>query len=179
MGAQVPAAIEQHDRRGTEMSETMQTKASRAGRAAAQATEEAMETVTRLRPELPSSLVDLFEKSVARAKDAHEKVSSIMENSTEAFEEAFNCANRGSAEYRAKVMEIARANANLAFDLAREMCEAKTVGELFESAIAHQRRQFDTAATQVKELSALTQKVVTETTEPIRSKMTEPFKLAS
>jgi len=161
------------------MSETMQTKASRAGRAAAQATEEAMETVTTLRPELPSSLVDVFEKSVARAKDAHQKVASIMEHSTEAYGEAFTCASRGLAEYRAKVMEIAHANANLAFDLAREMCEAKTVGELFESAIAHQRRHFDTAATQMKELSALTQKVVTEATEPIRNGITEPFKLAS
>lgn len=161
------------------MSETMQTRASRASRAAANAAEEAVEAVTTLRTELPSSLVDVFEKSVARAKDAHEKVTSIVEHSTEAFEEAFSCASRGQAEYRAKVMEIARANANLAFDLAREMCEAKTVGELFESAAAHQRRQFETAAAQMKELSALTQKIVSETTKPIRNGMTEPFKLAS
>jgi phasin len=161
------------------MTETIQTKASRATRAAANATEGATEAATTLRPELPSSLVDLFEKSVARAKDAHEKVTSIMEHSTEAFEEAFSCANRGQVEYRAKMMEIARANANLAFDLARELCEAKTVGDLLESTIAHQRRQFETAAAQMKELSALTQKVVSETTEPIRSGMTEPFKIAS
>src|ERR1051325_3693663 len=167
----------------SETMETMQTRASRANRAAMkaaeQASEQATETVTTLRTELPSSLIDVFEKSVARAKDAHEKMASIMEHSTEAFEEACTCANRGQAEYRAKVMEIARANANLAFDLAREMCEAKTLGDLFESAIAHQRRQFDTAAAQFKELSALTQKVVSETTEPIRTGMTEPFRLAS
>ena len=161
------------------MSETMQTRVSRAGRAAAHAAEEATEAVTTLRTELPSSLIDVFEKSVARAKDAHQKVTSIMEHSTEAFEEAFTCANRGQAEYRAKIMEITRTNANLAFDLAREMCEAKTIGELLESAAAHQRRQFDTAAAQMKELSALTQKVVSETTEPIRTGMIEPFKLAS
>lgn len=161
------------------MSETTQTRASRASRAAANVAEEAAEAVTTLRTEVPSSLIDVFEKSFARAKDAHEKVTSIMEHSTEAFEEAFSCANRGHAEYRAKVMEIARTNANLAFDLAREMCEAKTIGDVLGSAVAHQRRQFDAAAVQVKELSALTQKVVSETTEPIRTGMTEPFKLAS
>ncbi|MGB9367507.1 MAG: phasin family protein [Xanthobacteraceae bacterium] len=161
------------------MSETMQAKVSRATRAAANAAEEATEAVTTLRPELPSSLVDLFEKSFARAKDAHETAASIMEHSTEAFEEAFSCANRGQAEYRAKIMEIARTNANLAFDMAREMCEAKTIGDVLGSAVAHQRRQFDTAAAQMKELSALTQKVVSETTEPIRTGMSEPFKLAS
>jgi hypothetical protein len=163
----------------SENMEIMQTRASRANRAAMKAAGQAAETVTTLRTELPSSLIDVFEKSVARTKDAHEKMASIMEHSTEAFEEAFTCANRGQAEYRAKVMEIARANANLAFDLAREMCEAKTLGDLFETAIAHQRRQFDTAAAQMKELSALTQKVVSETTEPIRTGMTEPLKLAS
>jgi hypothetical protein len=163
----------------SETMETMQARASRAGRAAAKAAEQATETVTTLRTELPSSLIDVFEKSVARAKDAHEKMASIMEHSTEAFEEAFSCANRGQAEYRAKVMEIARANANLAFDLAHEMCQAKTLADMFESAIAHQRRQFDTAASQMKELSGLTQKVVSETTEPIRTSITEPFKLAS
>ena len=161
------------------MNETMQTRASRASRAAANVVEEATEAVTTLRTEVPSSLIDVFEKSVARAKDAHEKVASIMEHSTGAFEEAFTCANRGQAEYRAKIMEITRANANLAFDLAREMCEAKTIGDILGSAVAHQRRQFETATAQMKELSALTQKVVREATEPIRTGMNEPFKLAS
>jgi hypothetical protein len=132
-----------------------------------------------LRPEMPSSLIDLFDKSMARARDAHEKASSIMQHSTEAFEEAFACANRGSAEYRGKIMEIARTNANSAFDLAREVVEAKTVPEAFEAALAHQRRQFDAVATQMKELSMLTQKVMSEATEPIRSGMSEPFRLAS
>ena len=98
---------------------------------------------------------------------------------TEAYEEAFSCANRGSAEYRTKLMEIARHNANSAFDLAREMFEVRTFPELMELALDYQRKQFETTATHMKELSALTQKVVTETTEPIRSGMAEPFKIAS
>ena len=132
-----------------------------------------------LRTELPTSFIDLFEKSVARAKDAHEKVASIVEHSAEAFGEAFSCASRGSAEYRGKLMQIARANANSAFDLAREVLGARSIPELFESTLSHQRKQLELAATQMKELSALTQKVVSETTKPIRSGITEPFKLAS
>jgi hypothetical protein len=140
------------------------------------AAEEAAET---LRSEMPSSLVDLFDKTIARTKDVHEKMATVLEHSTEAFEEAFSCANRGSAEYRVKLMEIARVNANTAFDLAREAFEAKSLHELFELTLSHQRRQFDLATAQLKELSVLTQKVVSETAEPIRSGMTEPFKLAS
>ena len=129
--------------------------------------------------EMPSSFVDLFEKSLARTKDMHHKMAAVFEHSTEAFEEAVSCATRGSAEYRVKLMEIARQNANTAFDLARGAFEAKSPGELLELTLAHQRKQFELATAQLKELSALTQKVVTETTEPIRNGMTEPFRIAS
>jgi len=155
-----------------------QTRTSKSNRPSAAVAED-NRAVGTLRPEIPASFVDLFEKSVARAKDAHEKVASIVEHSAEAFEEAFSCANRGSAEYRNKLMEIARTNANSAFDLAREVLEAKSIPEMVESTLAHQRKQLDLAAAQMKDLTALTQKVVTEATEPLRNGMTEPFRLAS
>jgi hypothetical protein len=158
------------------MNETMQSHAHHPAENAAAGMTDA---VTTLRTELPSSLIDLFEKSLARAKDAQEKARAIVKHSTEALAETLSCAERGSSEYRSKVIEIARANANLAFDFAREMVEARTVADLFESAMTHQRRQLDAAAAQMKELSALTQKVVSETAEPIRNGMSEPFRMAS
>jgi len=138
------------------MNETTQARTPKAARATASAAEDV--AATTLRPELPSSFIDLFEKSIARAKDTHEKVTSIVEHSAEAFEEAFSCASRGSAEYRGKLMEIARANANSAFDLGREVFEAKSVPQLMEATLAYQRRQMEAAAAQMKELSALTQR---------------------
>ena len=50
---------------------------------------------------------------------------------------------------------------------------------LFELTLSYQRKQFELATGQLKDLSALTQKVVTETTEPIRTQLAEPFKIAS
>jgi hypothetical protein len=144
---------------------------------AAEATVE--ETVETLRTEMPSSFVDMFDKTIARTKDMHEKVATLMESSTEAFEQAFECANRGSFEYRTKLLDIARQNANTAFDLARAAFEVKSMPELLELTMNHHRRQFELATTQLQELSALTQKVVSETADPIRSGMTEPFRLAS
>ena len=162
------------------MTDTTTSRASKMGRAAAAAVEDNIEaTADTLRSEMPSSFVDLFDKSLARTKDMHHKMAAVFEHSTEAFEEAVSCATRGSAEYRVKLMEIARQNANTAFDLARGVFEAKSPGEVLELTVAHQRKQFEIATAQLKELSALTQKVVTETTEPIRSGMTEPFRVAS
>jgi hypothetical protein len=158
------------------MTETTRARSAKAARTAASAAQATFET---LRAEAPSSFIDLFDKTLARTKDMHQKMSTILEHSTGAFEEAFSCANRGSTEYRIKLMEIARQNANTTFDLARQAFEAKSLPELFEVTLAHQRKHFEIASAQLRELSALTQKVVNETTEPIRSGMVEPFKLAS
>jgi phasin len=165
------------------MSDTTQGKAQRsrtAGSTSASATpsEENIAAET-LRTEVPSSVVDLLDKGLARAKDAHEKASAIFEHSTEAFEEVYTCAKRGSGEYQQKLLEIARHNANAAFDMARELAEAKTLPEMFERVLTYQRKQFEAFTAQVKDLSSLTQKVVAETTEPIRNGMAEPFRIAS
>ena len=158
------------------MSDTTQTKNPKTARASTADENLAAET---LRTEMPSTVVDVLDKSLARAKDMHEKATAILEHSTGALEESFQCAKRGSGEYRAKLLDIARSNTNSAFDMAREVFEAKSLPELFELVAAHQRKQLEVFAAQMKELSALTQKVVTETAEPIRSGMTEPFKIAS
>jgi hypothetical protein len=160
------------------MSDTS-ARTSKIGRATAAAVDANAEAAETLRTEIPSSVVDLFEKSLARTKDMHEKVTAVLAHSTEAFEEAFSCANRGAGEYRSKLMEIARANADAAFDLAHGACEVKSLPALFELTLSHQRKQFELATRQLKELSTLTQKVVTETTEPIRTGLAEPFKIAS
>jgi phasin len=160
------------------MSDTTQTRSPKSRASAAPPAEDNIAAET-LRTEVPSSVVDLLDKSLARAKDAHEKAAAIFEHSTEAFEEVYTCAKRGSGEYQQKLVEIARINANAAFDMAQELAGATTVPEMLERFLAHQRKQFELFTAQIKDLSALTQKVVVETTEPIRSNLAEPFKIAS
>jgi phasin len=161
------------------MSDTTQSRSQKGPRPSASTAAEDNIAAQTLRTEVPSSVTDLLDKGLARAKDAHEKASAIFEHSTEAFEEVFTCAKRGSGEYQQKLLEIARTNANAAFDMAHELAEAKTLPEVFERFLAHQRKQFELFTAQMKDLSMLTQKVVAETTEPIRTGMAEPFKLAS
>ena len=65
------------------MIETNTPRASKMGRAAAAAVEENMEAAAdTLRTEMPSSFVDLFEKSLARTKDMHHKMTAVFEHST-------------------------------------------------------------------------------------------------
>src|SRR5262245_11400636 len=127
-----PSTLGNHDsmnKRRCNMPETTQARTAKAARTAASVAEAEAEIAKAARPaasaaeaeakplrtELPSSFVDLFDKTLARTKDMHEKISTIFEHSTEAFEQAFSCVNRGSTEYRVKLMEIARQNANTTF----------------------------------------------------------------
>lgn len=128
--------------------------------------------------DVPSSFSDLLDKSLARSKDAHDKMATIMEGMTEAFQEAFSCANKGSAEYGMKVLEIVRAHANAAFDAASESMAVKSPTDLVEVSTAQARKQFELTTAHMKELATLAQRVVNDTTAPIRTGMTEPFRIA-
>ena len=129
--------------------------------------------------DMPSSFTNLLDTSLARSKEAHEKMTALAESMTEAFGEAFSCANKGTAEYRMKVLEITRVHANAAFDVARAAMAVTSPAELVELSSEHARKRFELAAEQMKDLATLTQRVVSDTTAPIRSSMAEPFRLAS
>jgi hypothetical protein len=130
-------------------------------------------------PDVSSSFTSLLDTSLARTKEAHEKMTVVVESMGGAFGEALSCANKGSAEYSMKVLDIARVHANAAFDVVRDAMAVKSPAELVELSSDHARKRFELAAAQMKDLAALTQRVVNDTTAPIRSGMTEPFRLAS
>jgi phasin len=123
-------------------------------------------------------MMSMLDHGLTRARETHEKMTDMFESASEALDEAFSTANRGSAEYRMKMMEMARVNANATFDMMRELMGARSLPELMELSTTHARRQLELANQQMKELSELTRKVATETAAPIRSSMTEPFRQA-
>src|SRR6266581_7933662 len=119
--------------------------------------------------EVPAAFREIAEKSVAKAKDAYEKVKAATEEATDLLEDTYTTAAKGSADYNLKLIETARANANAAFDYARELAGVKSLSEMVELTTAHARKQFETLTEQSKELTALAKKVATDTAEPIKS----------
>jgi phasin family protein len=136
------------------------------------------EAATEAAREAATPLINMLDQGLARARETHEKMTDMFESASEAFDEAFSTVNRGSAECRMKMMEMARANANATFDMMREMMAARSLPELMELSTTHARRQFEVANQQMKELSELTRKVATESATPLRNGMTETFRQA-
>jgi phasin len=128
--------------------------------------------------EMPAAFREMAERGVAQAKDTYEKMKAAAEEATDVLETTYSTATKGASDYGLKVIELARANTNAAFDFAGEVMAAKTLSEVVELTNAHARKQFEAMTQQSKDLGALVQKVATETAEPIKSGMNKAFKTA-
>jgi len=126
--------------------------------------------------EIPAAFRELAEKSVSQAKEGYEKMKSAAEDATNVLEDTYATATKGAADYGAKLIETARVNTNAAFDFYTELMAVKSFSEMVELSTAHARKQFEAVTGQTKELTALAQKVTTETTEPIKDSVTKAFK---
>jgi phasin len=126
--------------------------------------------------EVPAAFREFAEKGVAQTKDAYEKMKATAEQATEVLETVYSTASKGSTEYGQKVIEIARTNTNTHFDFVASLFGVKSVSELVELSTAHARSQFEAVSAQTKELTALAQKVATETSAPIKTGVEKAMK---
>jgi phasin len=125
--------------------------------------------------EMPAAFREFAERGVAQCKDTYEKMKAAAEEATDVLETTYTTASKGASEYGLKVIETTRTNTNANFDFAGQLLAAKSLSEVIELSSAHARKQFETLTEQAKELSALAQKVTTETAEPMKSGMSKAF----
>ncbi len=127
--------------------------------------------------EMPEAFRDMAEKGVQQAKDAYARIKTAAEEATDLAEDTYATASKGAAEYNLKALEALRVNMNAAFDYTREFLGAKTAAEAVELSASYTRKQFEALAAQTKDLSALAQKVATETAAPIKAGVTKSLKV--
>jgi phasin len=129
--------------------------------------------------EAPEAFREFSQKSAAQSKEMYEKMRMSAEEATSLLETTFKTAATGAAEFNRKMIENARSNTNAIFDHVIALCGTKSLSEAIEVSTAHARRQFEAVAEQTKELTALAQKVTTETAEPVKEGINKAFKKAS
>ena len=129
--------------------------------------------------ELPAALREIAEKTLTQAKTGYDKIRAAAEDTTGMMETTYANASKGSADYGLAMLEQARANTNSAFDYFAKLMTVKSVAEAVEVTTAHARQQFETSTEQVKELTALAQKLAQDTAEPLKSGLTSAFNKAA
>jgi phasin len=129
--------------------------------------------------EVPEQMRALAEKGVSQARDSYARFKDVAETNNGTIEAVFTTASKGAGEYSAKLMEMMKANTTVTLDFAQELLAVKSPSEAVELWTSHVRKQFEALAAQAKELAELTQKVATETVEPIKTNASKLFKPAA
>jgi len=129
--------------------------------------------------EVPEQMRAFAEKGVSQARDNYAKFKDAAETHNGTIEAVFTTASKGASEYSAKLMEIMKSNSTASLEFAQQLFTVKTPAEAMELWTSHARKQFETLTAQAKELAELSQKVATETVEPIKTSASKLFKPAA
>jgi len=129
--------------------------------------------------EVPEQMRALAEKGVSQARDGYAKFKDAAETHNVAVEAVFASVSKGASEYSAKLMEILKANTTSNLDFAQELLGVKSPSEAMELWTTHAKKQFETFTAYGKDLTELTQKIATETAEPIKASASKLFKPAA
>ena len=129
--------------------------------------------------EVPEQMRALAEKGVSQARDSYAKFKDAAETHNGTMEAVFTNASKGASTYSAKLVEFMKANTTTSLDFAQELFGVKTPAEALELWTSHTRKQFETLTAQAKELAELSQKVATETVEPIKATASKYYKPAA
>ena len=129
--------------------------------------------------EVPEQMRAFAEKGVSQARDSYAKFKDAAETHNGTIEAVFTTASKGASEYSAKLIEIIKANTTANLDFAQSLFGVKSPSEAIELWTSHARKQFETFTANTKALTELTQRVATETAEPIKANATKLFKPAA
>src|ERR1700726_543023 len=129
--------------------------------------------------EVPEQMRAFAEKGVSQARDSYAKFKDVAETNNGTIEAVFATATKGYSEYSAKLMEMMKANSSATLDFAQHLIGVKSPSEAIELWTAHAKKQFEALTAHAKELAELTQKVATETVEPIKANASKLFKPAA
>jgi hypothetical protein len=112
------------------------------------------------------------DKSASIASETFEKGKAALEQNQAVAVENIRAFN-------VRMIDMARINTEAAFDFAHQMASAKAPADIVELWTAHAHKQFETLSEQLKELTALGQKMAGETAGPLVRSVNQAFKKAS
>lgn len=102
-----------------------------------------------------------------------------LEKGTAAVEQSYAVTVNNIRAFNVKMLDMARANTEAAFDFALQIANAQTPSAIIELWPEHARQQIGILTEQIKELTTLGQKMAGESAEPIARSVNQVFKKAS
>jgi len=117
---------------------------------------------------VPSSMHALAERNVAQTRELYERSKNTLHAVLESLEQSCE----GAVALNRKIIEIAERNVSTGFDLAMSLAGARNLAEVMNLQADYWRKQFDILSAQTEELRALSTRVATSLTKPIKAQVT-------
>ena len=108
------------------------------------------------------------EDSVSRiARENFDKTLETGAETVRGIQEGVTAARENVRDLNVRLIDMAQANTDAAFDLAREVAEAKAPSDLVQAWTTHATKQFDMLTKQASELTILSQRFANTSAEPV------------
>ena len=125
--------------------------------------------------EIPGAFRDAAERTVNQAREIYSRTRAATEDATDVLESAYEAARQSARSMSLKALEAAQVHADASFALFRDLMGARTFADAVELQTAFTRKQFDTAAAQLKEFQEAAQKAWQDAAAPARDAMAKSF----
>ena len=129
--------------------------------------------------QLPEQMRAFAEKGVNQAREGYAKLKDAADTHNSTVEAVFNTATKGAAEVSTTLLDIAKTNTNAGFDLAQSLIGVKSPTAALELWSGFAKSQFEAFTGQSKQIAELSQKIASETAEPIKTGATKLFQPAA
>ena len=129
--------------------------------------------------QVPEQVRAFAEKGVSQAREGYAKFKDAAETHNSTVEAVFTNATRGATEVSSTMLDFAKTNTNASFDFAQSLIGVKSPSQAMELWSAFARSQFEAFTGQSKQLAELSQKIASETAEPIKAGASKLFQPAA
>ena len=109
------------------------------------------------------------QEALVQTRATYDKMKHAAEDVTDTIEASYVNVTRGFGELNQKALEGLKAQADASLEHFKALAAAKSLPEAISLQTYYARKQFEVLSIQMKELTALAQKVVTEATEPLKA----------
>jgi phasin len=124
---------------------------------------------------IPENLQMFAEESVAKTREAYQKINAVAKDGAKVMEEVMLTAHAGARALGEKVLTNTAANTEAAFDAAQAIARARTLPEAARLQADFLQQQMAAASAQTKELFELSAKVARQTFESMNSATSKAF----
>jgi len=118
--------------------------------------------------EMPTAFQDVAAKTISQTQDNLKQMKNTANRITDILQETFAAGTKGVSVFNLKLIETVRDNVAAGFEFIDALATVRSPVEIGTLLNDHVRSQFKTLSAQNQELATLAQKVVVDTTEPMK-----------